>query len=130
MGTLWAVCHATGHHLGWPALMVAYCIGYLATLIPMPAGIGVLDTGLSGSLVIYGVAGPAAVGATLIYHAISVWVPGLGGLIAWLPTRRGRAADTQFSSTEETLAAPGSAPLAAQALAQLAAPDLAADSLR
>jgi hypothetical protein len=26
----------------------------------------------------------------LVYHAIAIWVPGLGGLIAWLPTRRQR----------------------------------------
>jgi hypothetical protein len=35
------------------------------------------------------------VGAVLVYHAISIWVPGTGGLIAWLPTSgrrlRGRA---------------------------------------
>jgi len=104
MGALWAACRATGHPLGAPALAVAYCIGYLATLIPMPAGIGVLDTGLAGSLVLYGVAGPAAVGATLVYHVVSIWVPGLGGLIAWLPTRYGRIAGPQASNTEVSAA--------------------------
>ncbi len=107
MGALWAACHATGHPLGAPALVVAYCIGYLATLIPVPAGIGVLDTGLSGSLVLYGVAAPAAVSAVLVYHVISVWVPALGGLVAWLPTRT----------------------LSPQPLPKLAAADLAADGL-
>jgi hypothetical protein len=24
----------------------------------------------------------------LVYHGISIWVPCLGGLIAWVPTRR------------------------------------------
>ncbi len=38
IGALWAACHATGHAVGWPAVMVAYFIGYLATLIPVPAG--------------------------------------------------------------------------------------------
>jgi hypothetical protein len=28
------------------------------------------------------------VGAVLVYHAISIWVPGLGAVIAWLSTRR------------------------------------------
>ncbi len=129
MGALWAACHATGHPLGWPALAVAYCIGYLATLIPMPAGIGVLDTGLSGSLVLYGVAGPAAVGAVLIYHAISVWVPGAGGLIAWLPTRYGRDRGPLTTVTEQGPVPLASTALAAQPLAQLAAADLAADRL-
>ncbi|MDQ6746480.1 MAG: hypothetical protein M3010_00025 [Candidatus Dormibacteraeota bacterium] len=34
----------------------------------------------------------ASAGAVLVYHAITIWVPGLGGLIAWLPTRRRREA--------------------------------------
>jgi hypothetical protein len=25
----------------------------------------------------------------LVYHAISIWVPSLGGLLAWLSARRG-----------------------------------------
>lgn len=92
MAALWAACRATGHPLGPLALAVAYFIGYLATMIPMPAGIGVLDSGLAGALVLYGFSPVASVGAVLIYHAISVWVPGLGGLVAWLPTRRAPSA--------------------------------------
>lgn len=87
MAALWAACRATGHPIGVLALAVAYFIGYLATMIPMPAGIGVLDTGLAGALVLYGFSPAASVGAVLVYHAIAVWVPGLGGLAAWLPTR-------------------------------------------
>jgi uncharacterized membrane protein YbhN (UPF0104 family) len=88
---LWAACAATGHRLGVLAVLIAYCIGYLATAIPMPAGLGVLDSGLAGALVLYGLPAPAAVGAVLIYHAISIWVPGVGGLIAWWTTPRGRS---------------------------------------
>jgi uncharacterized membrane protein YbhN (UPF0104 family) len=88
MGALWAACAATGHPLGFSAVVIAYCIGYLATAVPMPAGIGVLDSGLAASLVLYGLPPAASVGAVLVYHAIAIWVPGLGGLLAWLPTRR------------------------------------------
>jgi uncharacterized membrane protein YbhN (UPF0104 family) len=87
MTALWAACRATGHPLGGLALAVAYFVGYLATMIPVPAGLGVLDSGLAGALVLYGFSPAASVGAVLVYHAISVWVPGLGGLIVWLPTR-------------------------------------------
>jgi len=93
MGALWAACRATGHPIGILALSVAYFIGYLATMIPMPAGIGVLDSGLAGALVLYGFSPAASVGAVLVYHAISIWIPGVGGLIAWLPTR-GRSRST------------------------------------
>jgi uncharacterized membrane protein YbhN (UPF0104 family) len=88
MAALWAATAATGHPLGVLALAIAYCIGYLATMIPMPAGLGVLDSGLAGALVLYGFAPTASVGAVLVYHAISIWVPGVGGLLAWLPARR------------------------------------------
>jgi hypothetical protein len=90
MAALWAACAAIGHPLGFPAIVIAYCIGYLATAIPMPAGLGVLDTGLAAALVLYGLPPAASVGAVLVYHAISIWVPALGGLIAWLPTTRQR----------------------------------------
>ena len=91
MAALWAACAATGHSIGFLALAIAYCIGYLTTLVPMPGGLGVLDSGLAGSLVLYGLSPSASVGAVIIYHAIAIWVPGLGGLIAWLPTRARRA---------------------------------------
>jgi uncharacterized membrane protein YbhN (UPF0104 family) len=54
----------------------------------MPAGLGVLDSGLAGALVLYGLPATASVGAVLVYHAIAIWVPGLGALIAWLLSRR------------------------------------------
>jgi uncharacterized membrane protein YbhN (UPF0104 family) len=94
MAALWAACAATGHRIGFLAVLIAYCIGYLATVIPMPAGLGVLDSGLAASLVLYGMSPASAVGAVLVYHAISIWVPGLGGLIAWLPTRRRQTVET------------------------------------
>jgi uncharacterized membrane protein YbhN (UPF0104 family) len=90
------------------ALSVAYFIGYLATMVPMPAGLGVLDSGLAGALVLYGFSPAASVGAVLVYHAISVWVPGTGGLIAWLPTRArslaGAAASRSAAEPEAALA--------------------------
>ena len=90
MGALGAACAATGHPMGLPALIVGYCIGYLATAIPMPAGLGVLDSGLSAALVLYGMQPAASVTAVLIYHVIAIWVPGSGGLVAWMRVRARR----------------------------------------
>jgi len=98
IAALWAAGHATGHPIGMLALMLAYFIGYLTTLLPVPAGIGVLDAGLAGTLVLYGMkAGPAAA-AVLVYHAISIWLPAVGGLIAWVPVKR-RASVTLAPAT-------------------------------
>ena len=102
MGALWAACYATGHSVGVLPLALAYFIGYLATMIPMPAGLGVLDSGLAGALILYGFSPGASVGAVLVYHAISIWVPGLGGVIAWLPARaRARATRTAAAPAAE-----------------------------
>ena len=54
----------------------------------MPAGLGVLDSGLAAALVLYGLPPAASIGAVLAYHAISIWVPGCGGVIALLCSRR------------------------------------------
>ena len=91
MAALWAACAATGHRIGFLALAIAYCIGYLATAVPIPAGLGVLDAGLAASLVLYGLSPSASVGAVIVYHAIAIWVPAVGGLVAWLTTRGRRS---------------------------------------
>jgi uncharacterized membrane protein YbhN (UPF0104 family) len=102
IAALWAACRATGHDLGALALAVAYFIGYVATMIPMPAGLAVLDSGLAGALVLYGFSPAASVSAVLVYHAIAVWVPGLGGLVAWLPTRTRRGPVASPAKAPET----------------------------
>jgi uncharacterized membrane protein YbhN (UPF0104 family) len=61
----------------------------------------VLDSGLAGALVLYGFSPAASVGAVLVYHAISVWIPGLGGLLAWLPTRGRQTAVTAAAPAAE-----------------------------
>jgi uncharacterized membrane protein YbhN (UPF0104 family) len=100
MAALWGACEATGHRIGVLALAVAYFIGYLATMIPIPLGLGVLDSGLAGALVLYGFSPAASVSAVLAYHAISVWIPGLGGVIAWLPVRRRSTAGVGAAPTD------------------------------
>lgn len=87
MALLWVALEALGHPPGVPALMMAYSIGYVANSLPIPGGIGVLDVGLTAALVLYGVSPARAAAATLIYHAIALWVPGLGGLYAYLRLR-------------------------------------------
>ena len=92
MAALWAARAATGHPIGFLALAIAYCIGYLTTAVPIPAGLGVLDSGLAASLVLYGLSPSAAVSAVIVDHSIAIWVPCVGGLVAWLPTRSRRSA--------------------------------------
>jgi uncharacterized membrane protein YbhN (UPF0104 family) len=87
MAVLWVCLIAVGATPRVPALVLAYNIGYLANALPVPGGIGVLDAGLAGALVLYGVSPTHAAAAVLVYHAIALWVPGLGGLWAYLRLR-------------------------------------------
>jgi uncharacterized membrane protein YbhN (UPF0104 family) len=86
-----AVCFAAAGVVPPLAVIVlAYQIGYLSNLIPVPGNIGVLDGSLVGMFVLYGVSATSATAATVVYHAISLWVPAMWGTIAFLLLRRGR----------------------------------------
>jgi uncharacterized membrane protein YbhN (UPF0104 family) len=103
-----ALClKATGATPSFLALILAYNIGYLASVLPVPAGIGVLDAGLAGALVLYGVSPASAGAAVLVYRAIALWMPGLGGLLAYLRLRRRLAKHVPPSSSDGR---PGAAP--------------------
>jgi uncharacterized membrane protein YbhN (UPF0104 family) len=69
-------------------LLVAYIVGQLGSLIPIPGGIGGVDAGLIGTLVLYGVdAGDAAV-AVIAYRGLLLAIPALLGLPALAVLRR------------------------------------------
>lgn len=70
------------------ALILAYQIGYLANIIPIPGGVLALDAGLVGALALYGVNVTDATAAVLVYHAIALWVPVLWGTVSFMLLRR------------------------------------------
>jgi uncharacterized membrane protein YbhN (UPF0104 family) len=86
-----AACFAaTGHSPPLTAIVLAYQIGYLSNVIPIPGGIGVLDGSMVGMLVLYGVAATPAAAATFVYHAIALWIPAMWGTLAFVILRRTR----------------------------------------
>jgi uncharacterized membrane protein YbhN (UPF0104 family) len=86
------VCFAAAGPVPPVAVVVlAYQIGYLSNVIPVPGGIGVLDGSLVGMFALYGgTAASLATAATVVYHAISLWVPALWGTAAFLVLQRTR----------------------------------------
>jgi uncharacterized membrane protein YbhN (UPF0104 family) len=88
IAVLWASLRGLGYAPAIGALVVAYLAGYLANWMPIPGGLGVLDGGLAGALVLYGMPPATATAAVLVYHAIALWVPSVGGLIAYALLRR------------------------------------------
>jgi uncharacterized membrane protein YbhN (UPF0104 family) len=69
-------------------LLVAYIIGQLGSLIPLPGGIGGVDGGLIGTLVLYGVDAADAAVAVLAYRALVLTIPAILGLPALAVLRR------------------------------------------
>ncbi len=85
---LWAAFRAFGSAPPLAILWLAYLIGELGGLIPVPGGIGGVDAGLVGTLVLYRVPLTAATSAVLAYRAIALWVPAVLGAIAFVALRR------------------------------------------
>ncbi|HEX6116419.1 MAG TPA: lysylphosphatidylglycerol synthase domain-containing protein [Solirubrobacterales bacterium] len=69
-------------------LLVAYLVGQLGNLIPIPGGIGGVDAGLIGTLVLYGVEPVEAISAVIAYRAFVLWIPAAIGLPALASLRR------------------------------------------
>jgi uncharacterized membrane protein YbhN (UPF0104 family) len=75
-------------------LLVAYILGQLGSLIPIPGGIGGVDAGLIGTLVVYGVDATDAAVAVIAYRGLLLFIPALLGLPALAVLRRRLRAET------------------------------------
>jgi uncharacterized membrane protein YbhN (UPF0104 family) len=90
IGVLLACFAATGHVPSVASVVLAYQIAYITNVLPIPGNIGILDASFVGMLVLYGVNATDAAAATLVYHAIALWVPALWGTLAFILLRRSR----------------------------------------
>jgi uncharacterized protein (TIRG00374 family) len=90
IGVMAACFAATGAVPPLSTIVLAYQIGYLSNLIPVPGNIGVLDGSLVGMFVLYGTSATVATAATVVYHATALWVPAMWGTVAFLILRRTR----------------------------------------
>jgi uncharacterized membrane protein YbhN (UPF0104 family) len=88
IAVLWCTLKALGAGPPVAALVLGYTIGYLANSLPVPGGLGVLDAGLAAALILYRVPVEHVAAAVLVYHAIALWLPGLGGVLAYARFRR------------------------------------------
>jgi uncharacterized protein (TIRG00374 family) len=99
---LWATFHAFGSVPPLAIIWIGYLLGELGGLIPLPGGIGGVDLGLVGALVLYSVPVGAATAAVLGYRALALVVPLALGSIAFLLLHR--------SIKRETIAVASCAP--------------------
>ena len=85
IGVLWAMFHAFGSAPPFTVIWMAYFIGMLGNLLPLPGGLGGVEGGMIGAFVAFGVDLNLAVLAVLSYRAISFWLPTLPGGDRLLP---------------------------------------------
>jgi len=85
---------AFGHSPPLGVLVLGYLIGQLGGNLPTPGGIGGVDLGLVGMFTLYHQPLAVSTAAVLTYHAISLWVPGLLGSLAFIQLHRTLKRDT------------------------------------
>ena len=90
IGVLAACFAAAGRAPSLAVIVLAYQIGYLSNVIPIPGGIGVLDGSMVGMFVLYGVPATISTAASVVYHAIALWIPAMWGTAAFIILRRTR----------------------------------------
>jgi uncharacterized protein (TIRG00374 family) len=86
---IWATFHAFGVSPPITVILMGYLIGQLGGLLPLPGGLGGIDGGLIGTLIVYGVPAAATAAAVLVYRVILFWLPLLVGAVAFRSLRRG-----------------------------------------
>ena len=86
---LWAMYRAFDTTVPLTVVLMGYLIGQLGGLLPIPGGIGGIDGGLIGTLIVYGAPAAATAAAVLAYRVILFWLPLLVGGIAFASLRRG-----------------------------------------
>jgi uncharacterized protein (TIRG00374 family) len=70
-------------------VLMGYLIGQLGGALPIPGGLGGIDGGLIGTLIVYGIAAAPATAAVLLYRVVLFWVPLVMGAPAFFSLRRG-----------------------------------------
>jgi uncharacterized membrane protein YbhN (UPF0104 family) len=101
IAVLYACFAALGSYPPVASIVLAYQIAYLSNSLPVPGGIGILDGSMVGMLVLYGVGATTSAAATLVYHAISLWIPAMWGTIAFLVLRHTRREPLELRPTRQ-----------------------------
>jgi uncharacterized membrane protein YbhN (UPF0104 family) len=86
---LWATFQAFDASPDLSVLLMGYLIGQLGGLLPLPGGVGGIDGGLIGALIVFGTPAATTAAAVLAYRVILFWLPLVVGGIAFASLRRG-----------------------------------------
>jgi uncharacterized membrane protein YbhN (UPF0104 family) len=87
IATLWAAFRAFGAHPEIPVIVLSYFIGQMASVLPIPGGIGSIEGGMLGIFIAFGVSGSTAALAVIAFSMLSIWLPVLPGSFAYFRLR-------------------------------------------
>jgi uncharacterized membrane protein YbhN (UPF0104 family) len=110
IGALWACLIAVGEHLPFAVVAMGFLIGQFAQVIPMPGGVGTIDAGVTGALVVYGGGTSVSAAGEVISHGLALLIPFVVGSIAFaiLP----REIERTRQSRQPVLSVPSASPTA------------------
>jgi uncharacterized protein (TIRG00374 family) len=80
--------HAFGSPPPFTVIWMAYFVGTLGNLLPLPGGLGGVEGGMIGAFAAFGVDFHLSVLAVLAYRAISFWLPTIPGVLAYFNLRK------------------------------------------
>jgi uncharacterized membrane protein YbhN (UPF0104 family) len=102
---LWACFEAFGDSPAVAVLVLAYFVGMMANVLPLPGGVGGVDGGMIGMFVAFGVNPSTAIVAILAYRFFAFWLPIGPGAISYA-TLRGTIAKWEAEDAGEIMDAP------------------------
>jgi putative heme transporter len=88
IAVLWAMFHAFGSPPPFTVIWMAYFVGMVGNLLPLPGGIGGVEGGMIGAFAAFGVDFNLSYVAVLAYRGISFWLPTVPGGVAYFQLRR------------------------------------------
>jgi uncharacterized membrane protein YbhN (UPF0104 family) len=79
----WFCLFAVGEHLAFAAVAMGFLIGQFAQAIPVPGGVGAIDAGITGAVVLYGGQASVSAAGEVISHGLALVIPIVVGGIAF-----------------------------------------------
>jgi uncharacterized protein (TIRG00374 family) len=87
-GCLWVALHAVHAHVSFSLVILAYVAGTAASWAPLlPGGLGAVEIVVPTVLHHFGVPLSVALGGTLLWRGLSLFVPAIGGALAYASLR-------------------------------------------
>ncbi len=92
-GALWIALHATHADVDFSVVILAYVAGTVASWVPLlPGGLGAVEIAVPAVLHHFGVPLSIGLAATLLWRGMSLFLPAIGGTLAYASLRSQRVA--------------------------------------